>query len=298
ADAATALGIGQEQPAGLDAFMGSVDPDDTGVEHAAAMMGQGRVLTSPLSMAVVLASVQGGETVAPRILADQQPATPEVPAPLTAEETAQMQEMLRGVVTDGSLDEFADLPGEPVIGKTGTAEWTDEDGELALHSWVIVAQGDLVVAAFVEDGSYGSVTAGPIAREVLEGSCAGWIGAVVHAGLDRAPRLEGGERLLVAELRRRQPPAEHGRVEEVVDRRVVEARTGRVVPPGGEDHAVDACPQCGGQAHRARLAAGVQHRAAQLVAAGQPARLTDRHDLGVRGRVVGCGDPVDALDDA
>src|SRR5699024_2813111 len=88
------------------------------------------------------------------------------------------------------------------------------------------------------------------------------------------------------------------RVEEVVDRRVVEARTGRVVPPGGEDHAVDACPQRGGQAHRARLAAGVQHRAAQLVAAGQPARLTDRHDLGVRGRVVGCGDPVDTLDDA
>ncbi len=169
ADAATTLGIGQEQPAGLDAFMGSVDPEDTGTEHAAAMMGQGRVLTSPLSMAVVLASVQKGETVAPRILADQQPATPEVPTPLTAEETAQMQEMLRGVVTDGSLDEFADLPGEPVIGKTGTAEWTDEDGELALHSWVIVAQGDLVVAAFVEDGSYGSVTAGPIAREVLEG---------------------------------------------------------------------------------------------------------------------------------
>src|SRR5699024_7785533 len=113
ADVATSLGIGQEQPGGLDAFMGSVDPEDTGTEHAAAMMGQGRVLTSPLSMAVVLASVQKGETVAPRILADQQPATPEVPTPLTAEETAQMQEMLRGVVTDGSLDEFADLPGEP-----------------------------------------------------------------------------------------------------------------------------------------------------------------------------------------
>ena len=81
-----------------------------------------------------------------------------------------MQEMLRGVVTDGSLDDFADLPGEPVIGKTGTAEWTGEDGERKLHSWVIVAQGDLVIAAFVEDGSYGSVTAGPIAREVLEGA--------------------------------------------------------------------------------------------------------------------------------
>jgi cell division protein FtsI/penicillin-binding protein 2 len=169
ADAATTLGIGQEAPAGLDAFMGSIDPDDEGVEHAAAMMGQGRVLTSPLAMATVLASVQNGATVTPRILADVDPAAPEVPTPLTEEETAQMQEMLRGVVTDGSLDDFADLPGEPVIGKTGTAEFTGEDGELALHSWVIVAQGDLVVAVFVEDGSYGSVTAGPIAREILAG---------------------------------------------------------------------------------------------------------------------------------
>lgn len=174
ADAATTLGIGQEAPRGLDAFMGSVDPEDEGLEHAAAMMGQGRVLTSPLSMAVVLASVQNGETVQPRILADDgtsstEPAELEVEQPLTEEETTQMQEMLRGVVTDGSLDDLADLPGDPVIGKTGTAEWTDEDGELALHSWVIVAQGDLVIAVFVEDGSYGSVTAGPIAREVLEG---------------------------------------------------------------------------------------------------------------------------------
>lgn len=169
ADAATTLGIGQEAPAGLDAFMGSVDPADEGVEHAAAMMGQGRVLTSPLAMATVLASVQNGSTVTPRILADQEPTAPEIPTPLTEDEAAQMQEMLRGVVTDGSLDDFADLPGEPVIGKTGTAEYTNEEGELALHSWVIVAQGDLVVAAFVEDGSYGSVTAGPIAREVLAG---------------------------------------------------------------------------------------------------------------------------------
>ncbi|GAP78139.1 MULTISPECIES: penicillin-binding transpeptidase domain-containing protein [Brachybacterium] len=169
ADAATTLGIGQEAPAGLDAFMGSVDPADEGVEHAAAMMGQGRVLTSPLAMATVLASVQNGATVTPRILADSEPAAPEVPTPLTEDEASQMQEMLRGVVTDGSLDDFADLPGEPVIGKTGTAEYTNEEGELALHSWVIVAQGDLVVAAFVEDGSYGSITAGPIAREVLAG---------------------------------------------------------------------------------------------------------------------------------
>src|SRR5699024_888195 len=157
AEAATTQGIGQEAPRGLDAFMGSVDPADEGLQPAAAMMGRGRVLTSPLSMAVVLARVKNGETGQPRIHADQEPSDRDTEQPQTEEETTQMQEMLRGVVTDGSLDDLADLPGDPVIGKTGTAEWTDEEGELALHSWVIVAQGDLVIAVFVEDGSYGSV---------------------------------------------------------------------------------------------------------------------------------------------
>ncbi|WP_341854611.1 penicillin-binding transpeptidase domain-containing protein [Brachybacterium sp. GPGPB12] len=111
ADAATTLGIGQEAPAGLDAFMGSIDPADEGVEHAAAMMGQGRVLTSPLAMATVLASVQNGSTVTPRILADEDQAAPEVPTPLTEEEAAQMQEMPRGVVTDGASTTSRTCPG-------------------------------------------------------------------------------------------------------------------------------------------------------------------------------------------
>ncbi|GAA1484078.1 penicillin-binding transpeptidase domain-containing protein [Brachybacterium fresconis] len=173
AEAATTLGSGQEAPEGLDAFMGSVPPEDEGAQHAAALMGQGRVQASPLSMAVVLASIQQGHTVHPRILADDESGPVEVDQPLTEEETTQLQGLLRGVVTRGSLDDFADMPGEPVIGKTGTAEWTDENGELKLHSWVMVAQGDLVVVAFVEDGSYGSTTAGPIAREVLEGAHGG-----------------------------------------------------------------------------------------------------------------------------
>jgi cell division protein FtsI/penicillin-binding protein 2 len=134
------------------------------------MMGQGNDLASPLTMTTALSSVVAGETVHPRILADDDSAAPEVSEPLTDDEAETLQSLLRGVVTDGSLDDFADLPGDPVIGKTGTAEWVNEDGELKLHSWVIVAQGDLAVAVFVEDGSYGSVTAGPIALDVLEGA--------------------------------------------------------------------------------------------------------------------------------
>ncbi|MBK0331754.1 cell division protein FtsI [Brachybacterium sp. MASK1Z-5] len=170
ADAATTLGIGQDAPEGLSsAFMGKVDPDDSGVEHAADMMGQGRVLTSPLSMATVLSSIQNGSTVRPRILADDDSKAPDVDNPLTKDETSQLQDMLHGVVTEGTLKStFGDVKGDQIIGKTGTAEWTDENGDDKLHSWVVVAQGDVVVAAFVEDGGYGATTAGPIAKEVLQ----------------------------------------------------------------------------------------------------------------------------------
>ncbi|PWH07483.1 cell division protein FtsI [Brachybacterium endophyticum] len=170
ADAATTLGVGQDAPKGLEgAFMGSVDPKDSGVEHASDMMGQGRVLASPLSMATVLSSIQNGSTVAPRVIADEKAKAPEVEHPLTKDEATQMQGLLHGTVTRGTLkSQFGDVGGKQIIGKTGTAEWTNEDGDPSLHSWVIVAQGDVVVAAFVEDGGYGATTAGPIAKEVLK----------------------------------------------------------------------------------------------------------------------------------
>ncbi|EWS81285.1 penicillin-binding protein [Brachybacterium phenoliresistens] len=170
AEAAAALGVGQEEPEGLDAYMGAVGTPNSTTEHAAAMMGQGQVLASPLTMAVVLASVVRGETVAPRILTDAEPAAPAPAVPLTAAEAEQLRGLLGGVVEHGSLDDFRDLPGDPVIGKTGTAEWIDGEGALSLHSWVIVAQGDLALAVFVEKGSYGSVTAGPIGLDVLRGA--------------------------------------------------------------------------------------------------------------------------------
>jgi hypothetical protein len=53
-----------------------------------------------------------------------------------------------------------------VIAKTGTAEFgTGED--LQTHAWMIAAQGDLAVAVFVEVGSSGSGTAGPILEGIL-----------------------------------------------------------------------------------------------------------------------------------
>ena len=72
--------------------------------------------------------------------------------------------MLRGVVTTGSGALLADVPGPPVIAKTGTAEF-DQDGRRLTHAWMVAAQGDLAVAVYVDVGDSGSGTAGP----VLEG---------------------------------------------------------------------------------------------------------------------------------
>ena len=77
--------------------------------------------------------------------------------------------MLRGVVTSGSGRALADLPGPPVIAKTGTAEF-ERNGKVLTHAWMIAAQGDLAVAVFVEVGESGSQTAGPILEAFLRGA--------------------------------------------------------------------------------------------------------------------------------
>jgi cell division protein FtsI/penicillin-binding protein 2 len=130
------------------------------------MIGQGKVLASPMAMAAVAASVAGGETVVPQLLPDQQPAETGSAAPLTADEAAQLRELMRAVVAEGSADFLADVPGQPVLAKTGTAEFGTEQ-PLQTHAWMIGAQGDLAVAVFVEVGESGSQTAGPILEAFL-----------------------------------------------------------------------------------------------------------------------------------
>ena len=67
----------------------------------------------------------------------------------------------------------------------------------------------------------------------------------------------------------------------VVDERVVEPGAGGVVPGVGVDEAVDARPVGGRQAHRAGLAAAVQHAALEAKRGQLPAGAADRDDLGV-----------------
>lgn len=167
AEAAASLGLGVDHDLGFPAYFGQVPPAESETGRAADMIGQGTVLASPMAMAAVIASVQQGEVVVPRLLEDLEVSAPDGVEPPTAGDTRTLQSLLRGVVTSGSGSLLADVPGPPVIAKTGTAEYAAPNGEIRTHAWMIAAQGDLAVAVFVEDGAGGSTTAGPILGEFL-----------------------------------------------------------------------------------------------------------------------------------
>jgi cell division protein FtsI/penicillin-binding protein 2 len=168
-DAAAALGMGADHDTGFSSYFGSVPAATSETEGAADMIGQGKVEASPLTMAVVAASVEKGSAVVPRLVSDHATDPAKPAEPLTATEADQLRTLMRGVVTDGSGRLLLDVPGAPVLAKTGTAEYGAK-APLKTHAWMIAIHGDLAVAVFVGDGASGSGVAGPILKQFLLGA--------------------------------------------------------------------------------------------------------------------------------
>lgn len=171
-NAAAALGLIQEPVVGFDgAFLGNVPTDVDETTHAAGLFGQGAVEASPLGLATVAASVSAGETVSPVLVSEPSvdPSENEnLPAdePLTEPEAEQLRQLMAGPVQDGTVPILQDVPGEPVIAKTGTAE-SEADGEAIAHTWIMASQDDIAVALFFHDGVAGAQTNGPVVQEFL-----------------------------------------------------------------------------------------------------------------------------------
>ena len=166
---AARLGFGIDHALGVPACLGEAPDPPTETERAAGLIGQGKVQASPMAMAAVIASAQAGKTVVPRLVEQVKVSVPPNATPLAPAEAKALKAMLRQVVTEGSGSGLADVPGGPVIAKTGTAEYADA-GTIRTHAWMIAAQGDLAVAVFVETGESGSQTAGPLLEEFLRGA--------------------------------------------------------------------------------------------------------------------------------
>jgi cell division protein FtsI/penicillin-binding protein 2 len=166
-EAAAGYGVGTKWRLPVDSFGGSVPAPKDDTEKAADAIGQGRVEVSPLALALVVAAVQRGSAVVPSLLAGT-PAETDGEGPSGPPEAVlpALRDMMRAVVTDGTGRALADLPGEPVFGKTGTAEYGTETPPRA-HAWFIGYRGDLAFAVFVQDGEHGRTAAVPVARTFL-----------------------------------------------------------------------------------------------------------------------------------
>jgi cell division protein FtsI/penicillin-binding protein 2 len=167
-EAADSFGIGDEWDLPLASFSGDVPTSSDPVDQAAAAIGQGRVLMSPLAMASVAATVASGTPRTPQLVVGGPPQETAPAAPLPALVEAQtLRDLMLETVRAGTARVLA-IPGEEVGAKTGTAEY-GSGTSAGLHAWMVGFLDRIAFAVIVENGVSGAQTAGPIARQFLLG---------------------------------------------------------------------------------------------------------------------------------
>ncbi|MBN9618753.1 MAG: penicillin-binding protein, partial [Actinobacteria bacterium] len=165
AQAAEQLGLGAKWALPVAAFSGSIPAPTSQTERAADAIGQGRVLASPLLMALMASAADGGKVLAPSLSTGSPPAAG---AALPAAITDKMHQLMTATVAlpAGTGHGLAGLGG--VVGKTGTAEYGTANPPRS-HAWFAGVRGDVAFAVFVYDGATSGGTAIPTTRAFLAG---------------------------------------------------------------------------------------------------------------------------------
>ncbi|HEY8620506.1 MAG TPA: penicillin-binding transpeptidase domain-containing protein [Dermatophilaceae bacterium] len=148
-------------PLTVPSFGCSYPAGATGTAYTATAIGQGTVLTSPLSIAAIAAAAASGTWNEPHV----SPGASAVSHPLPAVVTIGLQQAMRAVVTSGT-GTAANLPGTPVYGKTGTAE-IGTGSNPPTDAWFAAFRGNVAVAVVVEDAGFGATAAVPVAASFL-----------------------------------------------------------------------------------------------------------------------------------
>ncbi len=176
---ALAFGIADAPPFPLPVAAGSVGTDEapSGVELAGASFGQGRLLVTPLHMALLAAAVAGdGMLPKPylladvpgvnwRRLADDQGGWRRALSPGGAE---QLRRAMVWAAAEGWARPAQDAAGLALGGKTGTAQL---DGNQEPHAWFIgfapAERPRVAVAVLLVNGGEGSREAAPVGGRML-----------------------------------------------------------------------------------------------------------------------------------
>ncbi len=161
--------IGVTPSLGLPAFAGSVPAPADLADLAATTIGQGRVLVSPLNMAVVAAAVDTGQVRAASLVAGAA-SHGVLPAALPAKVVNGLHEMMARVVASGTAAGQGLPPG--TYAKTGTAEY-GHGSPLPTDAWLIgfnnsVVSADIAFAMVTQNGGEGGPTDGPIVARFLD----------------------------------------------------------------------------------------------------------------------------------
>ncbi len=160
--------IGPAPSLGLPAFGGSVPAPSDLADLAATAIGQGRVLVSPLNMAIVAATVDTGQVRAASLVAAAA-SHGALPAALPANVVSGLHQMMAQVVATGTAAGTGLPPG--TYAKTGTAEY-GHGNPLPTDAWLIgfnnsVVSSDVAFAMVMVDGGEGGPTDGPIVARFL-----------------------------------------------------------------------------------------------------------------------------------
>jgi peptidoglycan glycosyltransferase len=145
-------------------------------EIASSAIGQGRVLTSPMQMAMVASAVaNGGVIMKPGILSKvisqngliiKKRIPEKLYSPFSEQTSGILSQAMVETVNKGTGITAA-LSGEQVAGKTGSAQ--NPGGQT--HAWFVgfapAARPSIAIAVILENAGGGSAAAGPVARKII-----------------------------------------------------------------------------------------------------------------------------------
>ena len=163
--AAAMFGLGRSLHIGLVSYDGSVPQPSDEADLAATAIGQGRVLMSPLSMAMVAAAADTGTVRSPQLVLGSG-GTGGTTGTLPSDVVSDLHEMMASVVASGT----AAGQGLPAgtYAKTGTAQY-GTTSPLKTDAWLMGFKGDIAFACLVVDSNgNGGPTCGPIVARFLD----------------------------------------------------------------------------------------------------------------------------------
>ncbi|MET3803495.1 cell division protein FtsI/penicillin-binding protein 2 [Nakamurella sp. UYEF19] len=149
--AATQYGIGRDFVIpGITTLTGRVPVADSTVQKAEDGFGQGVVLVTPFSAALMAATAATGNMPMPSLIRGAK-TTVDQPAPARSAATQTgVKTLMRAVVTDGTALILQDAG--TVYAKTGTADFVDAKGVDKAHAWTVGFRGDLAFSVLIVAG--------------------------------------------------------------------------------------------------------------------------------------------------